>query len=95
MIARSKRGPKSLVLNVGSMSGRIPSALLATYSCTKGGLQTWTKALAEEVKADDVTVLMVLPAFVVSHKCDERTAPTASKAPTIPTSIRTRSMPPY
>jgi 17beta-estradiol 17-dehydrogenase / very-long-chain 3-oxoacyl-CoA reductase len=74
MVARSKRGPKSLVLNVGSMSGRIPSALLATYSGTKGGLQTWTKALAEEVKADDVTVLMVLPAFVVSDKCTSEPA---------------------
>jgi len=67
MIARSGRGkPKSLILNVGSLSGRIPSSLLATYSCTKGGLQTWTKALAEEVKHQGVVVTMVQPAFVVS-----------------------------
>ena len=66
-IARSSgRGkPKSLILNVGSLSGRIPSSLLATYSCTKGGLQTWTKALAEEVKKQGVVVTMVQPAFVV------------------------------
>jgi len=67
LIARSSgRGkPKSLILNVGSLSGRIPSSLLATYSCTKGGLQTWTKALAEEVKKQGVVVTMVQPAFVV------------------------------
>jgi 17beta-estradiol 17-dehydrogenase / very-long-chain 3-oxoacyl-CoA reductase len=67
LIARSAgRGkPKSLVLNVGSLSGRIPSSLLATYSCTKGGLQTWTKALAQEVKNQGVIVSMVQPAFVV------------------------------
>ena len=48
------------------MSGRIPSPLLASYSFTKGGLQTWTKALAEEVKYKGVVVKMVQPAFVVS-----------------------------
>lgn len=68
MIARSsKRGaPRSLVLNIGSLSGRIPSPWLAAYSCTKGGLQTWTQALGEEVKEHGVDVSMVFPAFVVS-----------------------------
>lgn len=54
------------MLNVGSLSGRIPSPLVSTYSFTKGGLQTWTKALAEEVKGQGVVVLMVQLAFVVS-----------------------------
>jgi 17beta-estradiol 17-dehydrogenase / very-long-chain 3-oxoacyl-CoA reductase len=66
MIARSAgSGPQSLVLNMGSLTGRIPSTLLATYSMTKGGLATWTKALAEEVRDSRVVVSMVQPAFVV------------------------------
>lgn len=65
--SKGSRKAKSLILNIGSLSGRIPSALLATYSCTKGGLQTWNRALAMEVKAKGVVVQMVLPAFVVSQ----------------------------
>lgn len=60
------RKPPSLVLNIGSLDGRIPAPLLAVYSCTKGGLQPWSIALAEEVKKDNIDVQMVLPAFVVS-----------------------------
>ncbi|KAK8864710.1 long-chain 3-oxoacyl-CoA reductase [Kwoniella newhampshirensis] len=69
MIARSnkKGAPKSLVMTLGSLSGRIPSALLATYSGTKAALSTWTKALAEEVKSQGVVVEMVQAAFVVSN----------------------------
>lgn len=82
MISRSaKGGPKSLVLNLGSMSGRIPSSLLATYSGTKAGLQTWNTALATEVEPKGVIVRMILPAFVVSNMSKIRraslTVPTA------------------
>jgi 17beta-estradiol 17-dehydrogenase / very-long-chain 3-oxoacyl-CoA reductase len=59
------RKPPSLILNIGSLDGRIPAPLLAAYSCTKGGLQPWSIALAEEVKKDNIDVQMVLPAFVV------------------------------
>ena len=38
-----------LVLNVGSMAGKVPSALLATYSATKSFLRTFSQALAYEV----------------------------------------------
>ncbi|WVF71110.1 long-chain 3-oxoacyl-CoA reductase [Kwoniella sp. CBS 6097] len=72
MIARSSaggkaRGPKSLIMTIGSLSGRIPSPLLATYSGTKAALSTWTKALAEEVKPQGVVVELVQAAFVVSN----------------------------
>ena len=68
MIKRSAgSGPQSLILNMGSLTGRIPSSLLATYSMSKGGLATWTKALAEEVRDSRVVVQMVQPAFVVCH----------------------------
>ena len=68
MITRSAgSGPQSLILNMGSLTGRIPSSLLATYSMSKGGLATWTKALAEEVRDSRVVVQMVQPAFVVRY----------------------------
>jgi short-subunit dehydrogenase len=70
MIKRSAgSGPQSLILNMGSLTGRIPSSLLATYSMSKGGLATWTKALAEEVRDSRVIVQMVQPAFVVCPFC--------------------------
>lgn len=68
LVARSTPGhaPKSLVMTIGSLSGRIPSPLLAAYSCTKGGLKTWNHALAAEVQSLGVVCTMVFPAFVVS-----------------------------
>ncbi|WVR06752.1 long-chain 3-oxoacyl-CoA reductase [Kwoniella sp. DSM 27419] len=75
MIARSaKKGPKSLVMTIGSMSGRIPSPLLATYSGTKAALSTWTKALAQEVQSQGVVVELVQAAFVVSNMSKIRKA---------------------
>ncbi|KAK4684000.1 hypothetical protein P7C73_g6207, partial [Tremellales sp. Uapishka_1] len=80
LIARS---PKSLVLNIGSMSGRIPSAYLATYSGTKACVTTWSKALSAELKHQGVVVQLVLPAFVVSNMSKIRKSsllvPTANK----------------
>ncbi|WWC88981.1 uncharacterized protein L201_003896 [Kwoniella dendrophila CBS 6074] len=68
IIRSSKRGaPKSLILTIGSLSGRIPSPLLATYSGTKAALSTWTKALAKEVENKGVEVELVQAAFVVSN----------------------------
>jgi 17beta-estradiol 17-dehydrogenase / very-long-chain 3-oxoacyl-CoA reductase len=85
LIARSsKRGaPKSLVLNIGSMSGRIPSAMLAVYSGTKAGLTTWSKAVAAEVKPKGVVVSMVIPAFVVSGSPRTFLLPACSLAPVL------------
>ncbi|KAL1407346.1 hypothetical protein Q8F55_006768 [Vanrija albida] len=83
LVERSNKphAPKSLVLNIGSLSGRIPSALLAAYSCTKGGLQTWNTAVATEVEPQGVLFRMVFPAFVVSNMSKIRrasiTVPTA------------------
>ncbi|KAF7428506.1 hypothetical protein PC9H_007730 [Pleurotus ostreatus] len=62
-MVQRKRG---LILNIGSFAGAIPSPMLATYSGTKAFLATWTSALAEEVKKDNVTVEHVNTYFVVS-----------------------------
>ncbi|KAG6837808.1 hypothetical protein H0H93_016176 [Arthromyces matolae] len=60
---RRKRG---LILNIGSFAGAIPSPMLATYSGTKAFLATFTSALAEEVRAHNITVEHVNTYFVVS-----------------------------
>ncbi len=87
------RKPKSLILNIGSLNGRIPPPLTAAYGCTKGGLQIWSRALAEEVKQQGVLVYMVLPAFVVRSpiftegrrlmrcSCRSRTCPRSAEPP--------------
>jgi 17beta-estradiol 17-dehydrogenase / very-long-chain 3-oxoacyl-CoA reductase len=59
-----KRG---LILNIGSFAGSIPSPMLATYSGTKAFLATFTSALAEEVKKDNITVKHVNTYFVVNN----------------------------
>ena len=58
-----KRG---LILNIGSFAGSIPSPMLATYSGTKAFLATFTSALAEEVRKDNITVEHVNTYFVVN-----------------------------
>jgi 17beta-estradiol 17-dehydrogenase / very-long-chain 3-oxoacyl-CoA reductase len=65
---RATPGPKvkSLILNIGSFGGTVPSPLLATYSASKAFLATWNKALGEEVKSNGVVVRLILPGFVVS-----------------------------
>ncbi|GMK58435.1 hypothetical protein CspeluHIS016_0504670 [Cutaneotrichosporon spelunceum] len=83
LVARSTPGtaPQSLCMTIGSLSGRIPSPMLAAYSCTKGGLRTWNTALAAEVQSKGVVCTMVFPAFVVSNMSKIRkpslTVPTA------------------
>lgn len=57
-----KRG---LILNVGSFAGAIPSPMLATYSGTKAFLATFTSALAEEVRKDNIVVEHLNTYFVV------------------------------
>jgi len=55
-----------LILNIGSFSGIVPSPMLATYSGTKAFVDTFSTALAEEVKRHGVIVQCVNPYFVVS-----------------------------
>ncbi|WVN87724.1 long-chain 3-oxoacyl-CoA reductase [Cryptococcus depauperatus CBS 7841] len=76
MIARSSQphAAKSLVLTIGSLTGRIPAPLLASYSGTKAALSNWTKALAEEVKSQGVIVELAQAAFVVSNMSKIRKA---------------------
>ncbi|KDR75273.1 hypothetical protein GALMADRAFT_249268 [Galerina marginata CBS 339.88] len=62
-MVQRKRG---LILNIGSFAGSVASPMLATYSGTKAFLSTFTSALAEEVRKDNITVEHVNTYFVVS-----------------------------
>ncbi|EDR09116.1 uncharacterized protein LACBIDRAFT_192627 [Laccaria bicolor S238N-H82] len=62
-MVQRKRG---LILNVGSFAGAVPSPMLATYSGTKAFLTTFSSALGEEVRKDNITVEHLNTYFVVS-----------------------------
>ena len=61
-IANRKCG---LILNIGSFAGAISSPMLAPYSATKAFMTTFTSALAEEVRQDNVMVEHINTYFVV------------------------------
>lgn len=62
----SEARKNGLILNIGSFSGIIPSPMLATYSGTKAFVDTFSTALAEEVKKHGIAVQCINPYFVVS-----------------------------
>ncbi|SCU85029.1 LADA_0D05292g1_1 [Lachancea dasiensis] len=57
---------KGLVLTMGSFGGLLPTPLLATYSGSKAFLQSWSAALAGELKPKNVDVEIVLSYLVTS-----------------------------
>lgn len=57
---------KGLILTMGSFGGLLPTPLLATYSGSKAFLQSWSAALAGELKEKNVDVEIVLSYLVTS-----------------------------
>ncbi|SCV03190.1 LAME_0H08438g1_1 [Lachancea meyersii CBS 8951] len=57
---------KGLILTMGSFGGLLPTPLLATYSGSKAFLQSWSAALAGELKPQNVDVEIVLSYLVTS-----------------------------
>ncbi len=60
------------IVNVASIAGKIPVPEEATYSATKFGLRAFTRALAEEMADEDITVSVVSPGpidtgFIMEH----------------------------
>jgi len=50
------------IVNVGSLYGRSPAPMNATYCATKAGLSFFTRALAEELRHDDkIKIALVAP----------------------------------
>lgn len=61
--AKKTRG---LVLTMGSFGGLLPTPYLATYSGSKAFLQSWSAALAGELKSKNVDVEIVISYLVAS-----------------------------
>ncbi|SCU95169.1 LANO_0E09538g1_1 [Lachancea nothofagi CBS 11611] len=57
---------KGLILTMGSFGGLLPTPYLATYSGSKAFLQSWSAALAGEMKSQNVDVEIVLSYLVTS-----------------------------
>lgn len=71
----SRNNHRALLLNVSSISGALPTPLLATYSGSKAFMTTWSKALAAEYRTQyvhissrvrGVDVEVITPAYVAS-----------------------------
>ncbi|KAI9208232.1 uncharacterized protein BJ171DRAFT_490716 [Polychytrium aggregatum] len=58
---------KGLILNVGSVSGQVPSAYIADYSGSKAFVRSWSQALAMELKNTGIHVEHLNAYFVVSN----------------------------
>jgi len=54
------------IINLGSISSKFPTPMLATYSASKGYIDLFTKALAYEYSASGVDFQVSTPYFVVS-----------------------------
>jgi short-subunit dehydrogenase len=52
------------ILNVGSTAGMMPGPLQATYFASKAFLQSFSLALAEELRESGVTVTLLAPGYV-------------------------------
>lgn len=60
-------GPyKGLIMTMGSFAGLVPTPLISVYSGSKSFLQSWSSALAEELKADNIDVQLIISYLVTS-----------------------------
>lgn len=70
-----QRGSGGTIINIGSVSGRVPAPGTAAYSAAKAGLSQLTRALALEwgpaVRVNQVTVGLVLTELAELHYGDE------------------------
>ena len=61
LFALNQRAERLEIINVSSVSGIYPMPYFALYSATKGALTSFSLALREEVRKDNVAVTAVLP----------------------------------
>ena len=61
VLPRLRRAGGGAIVNVASLAGRVPVPGAATYGATKFGLRAFSLALAEEVRAQGITVSVVSP----------------------------------
>ena len=58
---KEKRGT---IINISSLAGKLPLPFMGVYSASKGALNLFSEALRNELKKDDVHVLLVLPGSI-------------------------------
>jgi NAD(P)-dependent dehydrogenase (short-subunit alcohol dehydrogenase family) len=63
-IPHLKRSPAGRIVNVGSAAALKAGIGMGAYAASKAGVHSLTQALAEELKADGVTVNAVLPSII-------------------------------
>ena len=79
-----KRGRKPIVVNIGSIVGRVAVPHLSEYSAAKFAVRGFSDALRAELHGRGVDVLLVSPATVeteIWERMLEETAPTVWRAP--------------
>ncbi|UTP38466.1 SDR family NAD(P)-dependent oxidoreductase [Phenylobacterium sp. LH3H17] len=63
-IPHLKRSPAGRIVNIGANGALKASLGMGPYAASKAGVHALTESLAEELKADDVTVNAVLPSII-------------------------------
>ena len=76
------------LVNVSSVGGIIPLPYQAVYSATKAGVEIFSKAVANEVKADGVQVMTILPGDVKTGFTSARVIETGKGDPKAENAIK-------
>jgi len=67
LVPRMVRAGRGRVLNVGSTAGFVPGPLQAVYFATKAFVNSFSQALAEELRGTGVTVTVLCPGATASE----------------------------
>jgi hypothetical protein len=77
MVPRGRGG----ILNVSSLAGFQPSAMMAVYSATKSFVTSFTEAVHEELKNTGVAVTVLCPGFTRTGFQETANVPAATELP--------------
>ena len=64
---RALRSSRGSIINIGSLAGKMGHDLAAVYCATKGGIGSFTKALAVEEASSGVRVNVILPGNILTE----------------------------